>query len=111
MPGKIFINYRRDDSAPHALNIAQYMERIFGSRKVFIDIDRIQLGEQFETLLERRLSECTVMLAIIGPRWSEARDESGARRLDNPHDWVRLEIARALARQAAREDHERESKI
>ena len=55
MPGKIFINYRRDDSAPHALNIAQYMEKAFGTGNVFIDVDHIKLGENFETVLEGKL--------------------------------------------------------
>ena len=43
--------------------------------------------------LEDKLGECKVMLAIIGPQWADARDENtGSRRLDNPDDWVRLEI-------------------
>ncbi len=96
--GKIFINYRRDDRAPIALNIAQYLERVFGATSIFIDIDRLRAGEQFPQVLEKRLSECRVMLAIIGPNWFNAVDDSGRRRLDEPDDWVRLEIARALAR-------------
>jgi hypothetical protein len=95
---KIFINYRRDDRAPIALNIAQYLERIFGADSIFLDIDRLRAGEQFPLVLEKRLSECRVMLAIIGPNWFNASDESGRRRLEQPDDWVRLEIARALAR-------------
>jgi formylglycine-generating enzyme required for sulfatase activity len=96
--GKIFINYRRDDSAPHALSIAQYMERAFGARNVFIDIDRMRAGQKFPEVLERRLSECKVMIVIIGPGWLGAHDESGAHRLNDPEDWVRLEVGRALAR-------------
>jgi len=96
--GRIFINYRRDDSAPHALSIAQYMERAFGARNVFIDIDRMRAGQKFPEVLERRLAECKVMIVVIGPAWLEASDEGGARRLDDADDWVRLEIARALAR-------------
>ena len=96
--GKIFINYRRDDRASIALNIAQYLERVFGSDSIFLDIDRLRAGEQFPLVLEKRLSECRVMLAIIGPNWFNASDASGQRRLDQPDDWVRLEIARALAR-------------
>lgn len=98
MPGKIFINYRRDDSASHALNIAQYMERAFGSRNVFIDIDRIQAGQNFEDVLGQRLDQCSVMLVIMGPKWAGARDDAGVKRLTNPNDWVRLEIVRALQR-------------
>ena len=98
MAGKIFINYRRDDSASHALNIAQYLERTFGARNVFIDIDRIGAGENFHSVLEQRLSHCKVMLTVIGPGWLNARNDEGMRRIDDPDDWVRLEIVRALDR-------------
>jgi formylglycine-generating enzyme required for sulfatase activity len=98
MAGKIFINYRRDDSAPHALNVAQYFENKFGKSNIFIDIDRLWAGLKFKTVLEDKLAQCKVMLAIIGPNWVDARDGEGSRRLDNPEDWVRLEIERALAR-------------
>ncbi|MCH9808402.1 MAG: SUMF1/EgtB/PvdO family nonheme iron enzyme [Alphaproteobacteria bacterium] len=98
MPGKIFVNYRRDDSAPYALNVAQYLERAFGSRNVFIDIDRLRAGEKFAQVLEQRLGQCDVMVAIIGPDWLEIRNEDGTRRLEDTEDWVRLEIERALAR-------------
>ena len=98
MPGKIFINYRRDDSAPHALNIAQYMEKAFGTGNVFIDVDHIKLGENFETVLEGKLKECAVLLAIMGPNWANARDAQGNKRLDDANDWVRMEIVRAVKR-------------
>ena len=98
MAGKIFVNYRRDDSAAHALNIAQYLERKFGSRNVFIDVDRMRAGQKFADILEERLSSCNVMVAVIGPNWLDVRDDNGGRRLDNPLDWVRMEIERALAR-------------
>lgn len=99
VPGKIFINYRRDDSASQALNVAQYLESTFGKSSVFIDVDRLKAGQKFPVVLEDKLSQCKVMVAVIGPSWLGARDEAtGARRLDNPEDWVRLEIERALAR-------------
>jgi hypothetical protein len=95
MAGKIFINYRRDDSASHALAVARYL----GKRNIFIDIHRLQPGLKFKTVLEDKLRQCKVMLAIIGPNWVDARDEkTGNRRIDDPEDWVRVEIERALAR-------------
>jgi formylglycine-generating enzyme required for sulfatase activity len=97
MAGKIFINYRRDDSAPHALTVAGYLENTFGKRNIFIDVDRLRAGLKFRTVLEAKLRQCKVMLAIIGPNWVDARD-GGSRRIDNPEDWVRVEIERALAR-------------
>jgi formylglycine-generating enzyme required for sulfatase activity len=97
MAGKIFITYRGDDSAAEALNIAQYLENTFGKSNIFIDIDRLRAGQKFATVLEE-LGQCKVMLAIIGPKWLDVRDKKGSRRLDDPEDWVRLEIERSLAR-------------
>jgi hypothetical protein len=96
MAGKIFISYRRDDSASYALSIAQYLERQFGSNSVFIDVDQIRAGENFVSVLNSKLGLSNVMLAIIGPNWVKARDASGKRRLDDPSDWVRVEVASAL---------------
>src|SRR6516225_8231796 len=93
MASKIFINYRRDDSASHALAVAQYFETEFGKSNIFIDVDRLRAG------LKYKFRQCKVMLAIIGPNWVDARDEkTGNRRIDDPEDWVRVEIERALAR-------------
>jgi hypothetical protein len=97
MSQKIFISYRRDDSAAAALGIGQYLEHEFGRKNVFIDVD-MRAGAKFPTILEERLAECKVMLVLIGPGWLDARDEQGQRRLDNADDWVRLEIAHALRR-------------
>ena len=55
MPGRIFVNYRRDDSAANALSIAQYLERTFGARNVFLDIDRMRAGQNFPAVLEEKL--------------------------------------------------------
>ena len=97
MSAKIFISYRRDDSGANALGISQYLEREFGRKNVFIDVD-MRAGAKFPTVLEERLSECKVMLVLIGPGWLNAQDEQGTRRIDNAGDWVRLEIAHALRR-------------
>jgi hypothetical protein len=97
MPHKIFISYRRDDSAASALSIGQYLENEFGRKNVFIDID-MRAGVKFPTVLEQRLSECKVMLVLIGPHWLNARDEQGHLRLHDLDDWVRLEISHALDR-------------
>ena len=63
----------------------------------FIDID-MRAGTKFPTVLEQRLAECKVMVVLIGPDWLNSRDGQGQRRLDNPDDWVRLEIGHALKR-------------
>ena len=98
VPKKIFISYRRDDSAANALGIGQYLEHEFGSKNVFIDVD-MRAGTNFPSVLEQRLAECKVMLVLIGPNWLNAKDDLGSRRLDDPYDWVRLEIATALKHQ------------
>ena len=97
MPGKIFISYRRDDSAAQVHGIAQYLERAIGRHQVFVDVDMIP-GTNFPRELEKRLGECAVLLALVGPAWLGAKDDKEQRRLDDPNDWVRLEIARALRR-------------
>ena len=98
MANKIFVSYRREDSAGNALGISQYLEREFGRKNVFIDID-LRAGAKFPVVLEQRLRECGVVLVLIGPHWLEARDAEGNRRLDNSDDWVRLEISSALKRE------------
>ena len=87
MAGKIFINYRRDDSDAEALNVAQYLENTFGKSNIFIDIDRLRAGQKFARVLEDKLGQCKVMLAIIGPNWlnalggAESRMHQAARRV------------------------------
>ena len=97
MPEKIFISYRRDDTAANALGIEQYLERQFGHNNVFIDVD-LRAGLNFPAVLEQRLAQCRIMLVLIGPGWLKASDATGRRQLDDPNDWVRIEIARALKR-------------
>ena len=87
---EIFISYRREGGAPHALSISQYLEKEFGRENVFVDVD-MRAGAKFPEVLARQLSECKVLLALIGPDWLSAR-------LDDPDDWVRIEIAAALKR-------------
>jgi hypothetical protein len=97
MPQKIFISYRREDAGANALGVSQYLEKEFGRKSVFIDVD-MRAGAKFPAVLEERLAECKVMLVLIGPEWLAFRDEQGQRRIDLPDDWVRLEIAQALKR-------------
>src|SRR5215469_3706393 len=97
MSQKIFISYRRQDAAANALGIGQYLEKEFGRKNVFIDVD-MRAGAKFPAVLEERLAECKVLLALIGPEWLNSRNEHGQRRIDLPDDWVRLEIAHALKR-------------
>jgi formylglycine-generating enzyme required for sulfatase activity len=98
MAGKIFISYRRDDSAGHAGRVHDRLEREFGANLLFMDVDAIPLGVNFIKVLRDEVAKCDVLLALIGPNWLNVRDEEGNRRLDNPSDYLRIEIATALQR-------------
>jgi hypothetical protein len=65
---------------------------------LYVDVDNIPVGRDFEEYLKSQVAACGAMLAIIGPNWLTAQDETGQRRLDNPEDFVVVEIAAALAR-------------
>ncbi len=98
MTAKVFISYRRDDSAGHAGRVHDRLEREFGHDLLFMDVDSIPLGVNFFKVLSERVGQCDVLLAVIGPNWLTVRDDEGVRRLDNPKDFVRIEIATALQR-------------
>ena len=98
MAAKVFISYRRDDSAGYAGRVRDRLERELGRDLLFMDVDAIPLGTNFSKVLHEEVAKCGVLLAVIGPNWSDARDEHGNRRLDDPNDFVRIEIAAALQR-------------
>ncbi len=96
---KIFISYRRDDSQHQADRLHAALSRKIPKRNIFIDVDNIPVGVNFVQHLDQQVAQCDVLLALIGPDWLEARNpETGARRLDDPKDFVRIEIASALKR-------------
>ncbi len=98
MTQRIFISYRRQDSRGDAGRIYDRLRPEFGEAGLFMDVAHIPLGVNFVRVLREEVTKCQVLLAVIGPGWLEARDDDGSRRLDNPNDFVRVEIAAALAR-------------
>jgi hypothetical protein len=96
--GNIFISYRRSDSADIAGRIYDRLVDEFGRDSIFKDVDSIPLGTDFKEYLDRKVSECNVLLAIIGDRWVDARDTAGKKRLEDPSDFIRVEIGSALER-------------
>src|SRR6478752_896975 len=98
MAGKIFINYRRDDSAATAGRLHDRLAQTFGLENLFMDVDHIPAGVDFVDYLPSQVAACDVFLAVIGPNWLDAKDDDGRRRFDNPNDYVAVEIAAALAR-------------
>jgi len=93
---EIFLSYRRDDSASATGRLADALEAHFGDERVFRDHE-IAAGENFVEAIRRSVESSTVVLAIVGRRWLDVRDGDGRRRLDDPADFVRLEIELALA--------------
>ncbi len=98
MTEKIFLSYRRDDSRGYTTAICTLLELHFGSGQIFMDVDTLLPGTDFVQSLENAVEGCDIFLAIIGPSWEDIRDDNGARRLDNPDDFVRIEVAHALRR-------------
>lgn len=94
----IFISYRRDDAKHAAGRLVERLGRSFAPGQLFFDIDNIEPGLDFKKVLSEKVQSCDVLLAVIGPDWLDARNEHGARRLDDPRDFVRVEIEAALAR-------------
>jgi type II secretory pathway component PulC len=99
MAGKIFISYRRDDSRYQARMIYEAFLRGIPRENVFMDIDTIPLGVNFVKVLEGWVEQCEVLLVLMGAGWVNSTDpKTGKRRLDNPKDFVRVEIRGALTR-------------
>ena len=94
---RIFLSYRRDDAAAYAGRLHDYLVGRFGKNNVFIDIESIEPGVDFAEALEKTLTKCDAILVVIGRSWLSAADRNGGRRIENPNDFVRFEIERALA--------------
>lgn len=92
----IFIGYRRDDTADVSGRVYDRLRGTFGPEAVFKDVDNLDPGIEFGEYILGVLPQCRVFLAMIGPGWADVRNETGARRLDDPKDWVRIELETAL---------------
>src|SRR6478736_569986 len=97
---EIFLSYRRDDSTSATGRLADSLEAHFGDDRVFRDRE-IAAGDDFVAAIRRSVESATVVLVVVGRRWLDASDAAGRRRLDDPGDFVRLEIELALAARAA----------
>jgi len=96
---RIFICYRRDDASGHAGRLRDALSARFGAHEIFRDLDTIGPGDDFVRAMSAGIDSCAVFLAVIGRRWLTAESPGSPRRLDDPDDHVRNELARALARQ------------
>jgi hypothetical protein len=93
---KIFISYRREDTKAYAGRLHDHMVRKFGADRIFMDIDNIKPGDDFIKVIEEAVTSCDVLLALIGKDWLTVVGADGRRRLDNPKDFVRVELDKAL---------------
>ena len=96
--GRIFISYRREETAYPAGWLFDRLAGRFGGGQVFKDVDSIDPGDDFVDKITRAVGSCDVLLALIGDQWLTITDQDGRRRLDSPEDFVRVEIEAALAR-------------
>lgn len=95
---RIFISYRRNDSEGYVGRLYDQLIKSFDKKEVFLDVGTIKPGEDFVVAIEKAVGTCNVLIAVIGPRWLNMEDSKGKRLLDNPNDFVRLEIVTALRR-------------
>jgi len=96
--GRIFISYRREETAYPAGWLFDRLTDRYGAGAVFKDIDSIEPGDDFVDVVTRAVGSCDVLLALIGTQWLTVTEESGGRRIDSPGDYVRLEVEAALSR-------------
>ncbi len=94
----VFLSYRRADATGWAGRLHDSLVRQMPGVKIFMDMEEIPPGVRFADYIHEAVGACDVLLALIGPSWLSLTNEDGIRRLDDPEDFVRLEIAAALAR-------------
>lgn len=98
MRGTIFINYRKDDSSWNALALYNELQKYFPKETLFKDFNTIRPGDDFVESIQKALSHCNVLLVVMSKNWLEVKDKNGNRRISDPDDLVRIEIATAIER-------------
>lgn len=83
---KIFISYRREDTAAHVGRLYDELQRKFGRRSVFMDIDTIEPGQAFAEQIVKSINNASIVLVAIGKTWLKITDSNGQRRIDKPDD-------------------------
>ena len=96
--GRVFISYRREETAYPAGWLFDRLTDRFGQSQIFKDIDSIEPGDDFVQKITDAVGSCDVLLALIGDEWLTVTHAGGQRRLDDANDFVRLEIEAALSR-------------
>jgi TIR domain/Tetratricopeptide repeat len=94
----VFLSYRHEDAGPYARSLQLQLSQRIPDATIFMDLDSIEAGLDFTEAIEEAVASCAVLVALIGKQWATLTDEDGARRLDNPDDYVRFEVKSALER-------------
>ncbi len=93
--GSVFISYRRQDSQHVTDRIYDSLSNKLGKGSVVKDVDAIRIGEDFRVAIQKKISQCSVLVAVIGQNWNPAA-ASGSPRLADPRDHLRIELETAL---------------
>lgn len=96
--GSIFVSYRRADAPGYVRGLMSDLRNVFGSHQVFLDMEDIEAGSDFPRIIDEAVSNCELLLVIMGSNWAELKTESGLRRIEDEKDYVRLEISSAINR-------------
>ena len=94
---RLFLSYRREDTAGYAGRLSDGLTSRFGRSQVFRDIDAIPAGVNFVKNTDEAIAACDYVLLLIGDKWLSAGAKAGGRRLDDPDDFVRREIEAAIS--------------
>ena len=93
--GKIFINYRREDSRADAGRLYDRLQARYPER-VFRDVGSLEPGIEWREAIDKVLGDADACIVVIGKNWLTMPDAAGKRRLDDPKDTVRQELQTAL---------------
>jgi hypothetical protein len=95
---RVFISYRREDTAGFARSLFLSLKSRFDPDQIFMDVEDIEPGLDFVDAIDRSLASCKILLVLMGTDWATCVDSRGRKRLDDPNDFVRIEVAAALRR-------------
>jgi TIR domain len=98
----IFISYRRGNESSFAGRLYDNLRLHYGADQVFIDVDNIEFGVDFTKVIDQKLAQCRVLLVIVGKDWTSVAGSDGRPRLEDPNDFVRIEVQAALSRDDVR---------
>jgi hypothetical protein len=94
---RIFISYRRNDCLSQANGLHDGLMNRLPGAQIFMDVDSIPAGVDFEEYIRAAIDKCDVVLVLIGDNWLDTRADTSTRRIDEQNDFVRLEVESALA--------------